>query len=108
MEPPLKARLRQCGLTTCKSKSGDRANKEEFKLVPPGGQDMQLDSCELEGLSTETIANGYKKCNLHLDKECLAAASLISELQKLSIAENTSSAVDDDQDFDRIVKEAVV
>ncbi|KAG2842712.1 hypothetical protein PC113_g3721 [Phytophthora cactorum] len=30
------------------------------------------------------------------------------QLQKLSTAENTSSAVDDDQEFDRIVEEAVV
>ncbi|RAW24327.1 hypothetical protein PC110_g19239 [Phytophthora cactorum] len=88
---------------------GPRKQGKKFKLVPPGRSGIcNWILASWEGLSTETIANGYKKCNWHLDKECLAVASLISELQKLSTAENTSSAVDDDQEFDRIVEEAVV
>ncbi|KAG3022163.1 hypothetical protein PC120_g8272 [Phytophthora cactorum] len=107
---PLKARLHQCWLDDLQEQVWiPRKQGKKFKLVPPGRPGIcNWILASWEGLSTETITNGYKKCNLHLDEECLAAASLISELQKLSTAENTSFAVDDDQDFDRIVEVAVV
>ncbi|KAF4034799.1 hypothetical protein GN244_ATG13253 [Phytophthora infestans] len=51
-----------------------------------------------EALSAETIQNGYKKCDLRLDTDCLAAASLVEELQRLSLV---GSSTDEDHDFDR-------
>ncbi|EGZ23807.1 hypothetical protein PHYSODRAFT_324986 [Phytophthora sojae] len=63
-----------------------------------------------ESLSSDTIANGYKKCDLHLNEECLAAASLVAELQNLSLVGPVAKAVDQTQDFDRnvILDEVVV
>ncbi|KAE8907603.1 hypothetical protein PF010_g24755 [Phytophthora fragariae] len=63
-----------------------------------------------DSLSPETIANGYKKCDLQLNDDCLAAASLVSELQQLSLVGPVAKAVDQTQDFDRdvILEEAVV
>ncbi|KAG6942142.1 hypothetical protein JG687_00019236 [Phytophthora cactorum] len=77
---PLKARLRQCWLDDLQEQVWrPRKQGKKFKLVPPGRSGI---------------------CNWIL--------ASWEELQKLSIAENTSSAVDDDQDFDRIVEDAVV
>ncbi|KAF4046719.1 hypothetical protein GN244_ATG01110 [Phytophthora infestans] len=50
-----------------------------------------------EALSAETIQNGYKKCDLRLDTDCLAAASLMEELQQLSLV---GSSIDEDHNFD--------
>ncbi|KAG2762174.1 hypothetical protein PC129_g16206 [Phytophthora cactorum] len=55
-----------------------------------------------DALSAQTFANGYMKCGLQLDIDCIAAASLVDELKRLSLV---GPAVDDDQDFDRITDE---
>jgi len=74
-----------------------RAEGEKFKLEPPGRSKMcRWVRSGWEGLSADTIANGYKKCSLQLDDECL---------QQLSL---TGPVVDADQDFDRIIEQAVV
>ncbi|KAG6961530.1 hypothetical protein JG687_00007656, partial [Phytophthora cactorum] len=74
------ARLHQCWLDDLQEQVWiPRKQGKKFKLVPPGRPGI---------------------CNWIL--------ASWEELQKLSTAENTSFAVDDDQDFDRIVEVAVV
>ncbi|KAG3116973.1 hypothetical protein PI124_g11811 [Phytophthora idaei] len=80
-----------------------RAEGEKFKLIPPGRSGgCRWGRSIWDALSAQTIANGYKKRGLQLDIDCIAAASLVDELKRLSLV---GPAVDDDQDFDRITDE---
>ncbi|KAE8976523.1 hypothetical protein PR002_g25291 [Phytophthora rubi] len=88
-----------------------RDAQDKFKLTPPGRSGMcRWVLASWDSLSPEAIANGYKKCDLQLNDDCLAAASLVSELQQLSLVGPVAKAVDQTQDFDRevILEEAVV
>ncbi|KAG1690904.1 hypothetical protein DVH05_027363 [Phytophthora capsici] len=104
---PFKCGLRQCWLKDLQEKL-ERPQEEgaKFKLAPPGRSGMcRWIRSSWDGLSAQTIANGYRKCDLQLDDDCLAAASLVGQLEQLSLV---GSAVDADQDFGRIIEEAVV
>ncbi|KAG4225714.1 hypothetical protein PC116_g25864 [Phytophthora cactorum] len=101
---PFKAGLRKCWLADLQEQlQRPRAEGEKFKLIPPGHSGMcQWVRSIWDALSAQTFANGYMKCGLQLDIDCIAAASLVDELKRLSLV---GPAVDDDQDFDRITDE---
>ena len=98
---PFKTRLRQCWLEHMKNQINERPRNGSFKLVPPGRTTIaQWIKSSWEDLSTTTIANGYRKCDLLHTDECVAAASLVALLEKLSIV-SSSRSFDSDNDFDR-------
>ncbi|KAL3657583.1 hypothetical protein V7S43_017550 [Phytophthora oleae] len=61
-----------------------------------------------DGLSSDTIANGFKASGLLPSENCIDSAGLIDDLEKLSLREG--SPVDEEDDFgvNDILEEAVV
>ncbi|KAG6958845.1 hypothetical protein JG687_00009136, partial [Phytophthora cactorum] len=108
---PLKARLRQCWLNDLQEQvwRPRKQRKEVQACASRAIRDMQLDSCELGGFEHRDHSQWVQEVQFAPRQRVPSCCvSNFRAAETLSIAENTSSAVDDDQDFDRIVEEAVV
>lgn len=61
-----------------------------------------------EQLSAQTVANGFKKCKIIPNEECIAAASLMSLLERWSLVDKCAVAPEHDFDCDNSEYDATV